>query len=114
MFFNFFGDYEAAVRPDPIPNSAVKRSIADGSGCIASARVGCRQIFPIMPEQLLRHFFCAFVAGLANQRKFLGQVEREILLSAKLGIVPIWSAFPRDDSSGRKQNLKNLPKLKGV
>jgi hypothetical protein len=32
------------VRPDPIPNSAVKRSLADGSGCIASARVGCRQI----------------------------------------------------------------------
>ena len=33
------------VRPDPIPNSAVKHSLADGSGSIGSARVGCRQIF---------------------------------------------------------------------
>ena len=41
----FFGGYKAVVRPDPIPNSAVKRSIADGSACIACARVGCRQIF---------------------------------------------------------------------
>src|SRR6476469_3918238 len=41
---NNFGGHKAVVRPDPIPNSAVKRSLADGSGCIASARVGCRQI----------------------------------------------------------------------
>ena|ERR1043165_8480535 len=40
-----FGDHKAVVRPDPIPNSAVKRSIADGSGSIGSARVGCRQFF---------------------------------------------------------------------
>ena len=40
-----FGGHKAVVRPDPIPNSAVKRSLADGSGCIASARVGCRQFF---------------------------------------------------------------------
>src|SRR5687767_10629053 len=40
-----FGGHKAVVRPDPIPNSAVKRSIADGSGCIASARVGRRQFF---------------------------------------------------------------------
>jgi hypothetical protein len=33
------------VRPDPIPNSAVKHSLADGSGFIDSARVGCRQFF---------------------------------------------------------------------
>jgi hypothetical protein len=31
---------------DPIPNSAVKHSIADGSGSIGSARVGCRHFFP--------------------------------------------------------------------
>jgi hypothetical protein len=43
---NFFGGHKAVVRPDPIPNSAVKRSLANGSGCIASARVGRRQIFP--------------------------------------------------------------------
>ena len=42
----FFGGHKAVVRPDPIPNSAVKRSLANGSGCIASARVGRRQIFP--------------------------------------------------------------------
>ncbi len=41
-----FGDHKAVARPDPIPNSAVKHSLANGSGCIASARVGCRQIFP--------------------------------------------------------------------
>src|ERR1035437_4033232 len=40
-----FGGYKAPVRPVPIPNTAVKRSLADGSGCIASARVGCRQSF---------------------------------------------------------------------
>ena len=33
------------VRPDPIPNSAVKHSLADGSGFMDSARLGCRQFF---------------------------------------------------------------------
>jgi hypothetical protein len=33
------------VRPDPIPNSAVKHSLADGSSPIGSARVGRRQSF---------------------------------------------------------------------
>lgn len=41
----FFGGHEAVVRPDPIPNSDVKRSIADGSVGRAHARVGCRQIY---------------------------------------------------------------------
>ena len=40
-----FGGYKEVARPDPIPNSAVKRFIADGSDCIAFARVGCRQFF---------------------------------------------------------------------
>jgi hypothetical protein len=40
-----FGGHKAVVRPDPIPNSAVKHSLADGSGLIDSARVGCRQSF---------------------------------------------------------------------
>ena len=39
----FYGGYKEVARPDPIPNSAVKRFIADGSDCIAFARVGCRQ-----------------------------------------------------------------------
>lgn len=33
------------ARPDPIPNSAVKHRIADGSACIACARVGSRRTF---------------------------------------------------------------------
>ena len=40
-----FGGHKAVVRPDPIPNSAVKHSLADGSSPIGSARVGCRQSF---------------------------------------------------------------------
>ena len=36
----FPGDIKAVVRPDPIPNSAVKRCVADGSACIAVGR--CR------------------------------------------------------------------------
>src|SRR5439155_10957271 len=40
-----FGGHKAVVRPVPIPNTAVKRSLADGSGLIDSARVGCRQPF---------------------------------------------------------------------
>jgi len=41
----FFGGHKAVVRPDPIPNSDVKRSIADGSAGRACVRVGCRQIY---------------------------------------------------------------------
>ena len=43
-FKGFSGGRKAVVRPDPIPNSAVKRSVADGSACIACARVGSRQL----------------------------------------------------------------------
>ena len=45
VLYNFFGDDEAVARPDPIPNSAVKHCVADGSGPIGSARVGRRQLF---------------------------------------------------------------------
>ena len=41
----FLGGHKAVVRPVPIPNTAVKHSLADGSGFIDSARVGCRQFF---------------------------------------------------------------------
>ena len=37
-----YGGHEAVVRPVPIPNTAVKHSVADGSGFIDSARVGSR------------------------------------------------------------------------
>ena len=39
------------VRPDPIPNSAVKHSLADGSSPIGSARVGSRQFFNKNPGE---------------------------------------------------------------
>ena len=44
-----FGGNTAVVRPVPIPNTAVKHCKADGSGCIASARVGSRQSFKLKP-----------------------------------------------------------------
>src|ERR1035438_10193796 len=41
----FPGSFAAVVPPVPIPNTAVKRCRADGSACIACARVGrCRGI----------------------------------------------------------------------
>jgi hypothetical protein len=51
-----FGGHKAVVRPDPIPNSAVKRSLADGSGFIDSARVGRRQFFK-KPKRKFRLFY---------------------------------------------------------
>ena len=45
------------VRPVPIPNTAVKHSLADGSGFIDSARVGCRQFFTSGRNTLFRPFF---------------------------------------------------------
>ena len=50
------GGHKAVVRPDPIPNSAVKHSLADGSSPIGSARVGSRQFFNKNPEMILRVF----------------------------------------------------------
>ena len=43
---HFYGGHKAVARPDPFPNSAVKHRIADGSACIACARVGSRRTFP--------------------------------------------------------------------
>ena len=44
------GDPEAVARPDPIPNSAVKRCVANGSACRACARVGrCRVFLSLFP-----------------------------------------------------------------
>ncbi len=45
FFFQISGGIYGAVRPDPIPNSAVKRIRADDSLAHASAKVGsCRLI----------------------------------------------------------------------
>src|SRR6266852_5040737 len=70
-----FGGHKAVVRPDPFPNSAVKHSLADGSGFIDSARVGCRQLFqnpnpPPPPPLLLLGFDGA------------GQIDRHRIISA--------------------------------
>jgi hypothetical protein len=53
------------VRPDPIPNSAVKHSLADGSSPIGSARVGRRQSFPKAGE----HRSPAFLLRLNGLKK---------------------------------------------
>lgn len=53
-FSEFFGDHKVVVLPDPIPNSAVKHHIADGSAGIARVRVGSRQIKK--PQHLLGFF----------------------------------------------------------
>ena len=50
FYIHFSGDHKAVARPVPIPNTAVKHSLADGSGPIGSARVGCRQIFFLCPS----------------------------------------------------------------
>ena len=44
------------ARPDSIPNSAVKRCIADGSASIGCARVGSRQII-FLNRNLCSGFF---------------------------------------------------------
>ena len=53
----FLGGHKAVVRPVPIPNTAVKHSLADGSGFIDSARVGRRQFLLKGPKQVFRPFF---------------------------------------------------------
>ena len=54
-----FGGHKAVARPVPIPNTAVKHSLADGSGFIDSARVGCRQFFK-KAEDSIRVFGFSF------------------------------------------------------
>ena len=53
---SLLGGHKAVVRPDPIPNSAVKHSLADGSSPIGSARVGSRQFFNKQPEKIFSGF----------------------------------------------------------
>jgi len=64
------------ARPDPIPNSAVKHRIADGSACLACARVGCRRIFlsfaPISSKE---------IGALAFISQFDGSKDRSLRLS---------------------------------
>ena len=68
----FFGGYKEVARPDPIPNSAVKRFIADGSDCIAFARVGCRQFLLSRahksPVFLFTHKFIGCIKKRGNEQ----------------------------------------------
>ena len=41
----FAGDHRGVVTPVPIPNTEVKRPIAEGSAGLACARVGRRRLF---------------------------------------------------------------------
>ena len=61
-----FGGHKAVVRPVPIPNTAVKHCMADGSGCIASARVGSRQSFK-KPEVSFNFGFFIFTIHSTHQ-----------------------------------------------
>ena len=53
----FLGGHKAVVRPVPIPNTAVKHSLADGSSSIGSARVGCRQFCLKSRNEIVSAFF---------------------------------------------------------
>ena len=56
----FLGGHEAVVRPVPIPNTAVKHSLADGSGFIDSARVGRRQFLLKGPKDFVSALLLLF------------------------------------------------------
>ena len=71
-----YGGHEAVARPDPIPNSAVKHRIADGSACIACARVGSRRTFQKQTK-----------AGLPTKSGFLAFANR-ISPTARLAHLP--------------------------
>src|SRR5258706_13642571 len=75
-----FGGHKAVVRPDPIPNSAVKHSLADGSSSIGSARVGCRQFLlkAETPKCVSAFFvFCQGRVGILND--FVGDVFKNFV-----------------------------------
>ena len=100
-FKSLFGGHKAVVRPDPIPNSAVKRSLADGSGCIASARVGRRQFFQFKTPiaQCSRRF--ALYTKKAQLPLRLIVWEIEIMLPFLLQMIPPrWGS--KDDRACRQ------------
>ena len=57
-------DHRVLVPPDPIPNSAVKRYIADGSVGLPHVRVGHRQAF--IPKTPLGFAFRGFLLNDQN------------------------------------------------
>ena len=51
-------DNSSLVPPDPISNSEVKRTSADGSAGLPCVRVGHRQAFLFKSSQEIGSFFC--------------------------------------------------------
>src|SRR5437588_4890773 len=86
---SFFGGHKAVVRPDPIPNSAVKHSLADGSSPIGSARVGCRQIF----------------SKSRNAPRFGFLLERSLFLKSEIG--PFLYANQNQKTKNRNMNAND-------
>ena len=67
-------DHRALEPPDPIPNSVVKRRIADGSVVLHHVRVGHRQApirNPRSPSAVWGFFFAARKTELREQRSLL-------------------------------------------
>ena len=84
-----FGGHKAVVRPVPIPNTAVKHSLADGSGCIASARVGCRQIFPsFKTAEAFASALLLYGSGWVDSAFSFGLVAVVASTPAPLGLAP--------------------------
>ena len=67
--------HTAVVRPVPIPNTAVKHSMADGSGCIASARVGSRQSFKKARRNFFRLFYFSKLAQTSDADVFIPELR---------------------------------------
>ena len=86
-----FGGHKAVVRPDPIPNSAVKHSLADGSSPIGSARVGSRQSF----KKGRRRFSPAFLFA-AVEAGIEPAVHFNVHTQLSLNFFPSRSASGRD------------------
>ena len=64
-------DHRALEPPDPIPNSDVKRCLADGSVGFPHVRVGHRQAFIAKPQPLARlGLFCVLSYQLCTLQHF--------------------------------------------
>jgi hypothetical protein len=103
-----FGGHKAVVRPDPIPNSAVKHGLADGSGCIASARVGRRHSLKLNPENILRVFSLPRIGPFRvyqrDSGEFLDRVVTEVVWPSG-GTVAVSVRVNPEDAQRRQWRL---------
>jgi hypothetical protein len=98
VLLNFYGGHKAVARPDPIPNSAVKHRIADGSACIACARVGCRRTFLITPFPRLTVFSASGMGVIYFTRNVV-----HCLVSQRRNLELECSCFELQKSQGKSQ-----------